>query len=163
MKSVEHKSVLEIAIDAEDAERERFVQAALSYIGTPYHHQGRIKGVGVDCATMLILAGCDAGLIDNFELPEYSPQWMLHRNEEVYLEIIGKHCHEIEPPALPGDIAVWKIGRTFSHAAIVIEWPKVVHAVVNRKVSTDDVDKTMWLRFDENKPRPMKLFSFWGR
>lgn len=88
---------------------------------------------------------------------------MLHRSEELYLEILNQHCREIESPAITGDIAIWKIGRTYSHAAIVVEWPQVVHAVMNRKVATDDVEKTMWLKFDENTPRPMKLFSFWGR
>ncbi len=147
----------------EAIERKRFVDAALSYLDTPYHHAARIKGVGIDCATLLVMAGYEAGLVDQIKLPEYSPQWMLHRSEELYLQILNEHCREIEPPARSGDIAIWKIGRTFSHAAIVIEWPQIVHAVMNRKVATDDADKTMWLMFDENSPRPMKLFSFWGR
>ncbi len=29
------------------------VQEALTWLGTPYHHQGRIKGVGVDCGTLI--------------------------------------------------------------------------------------------------------------
>lgn len=35
----------------EQEERARFVATALSYVGTPYHHHGRLKGIGVDCAT----------------------------------------------------------------------------------------------------------------
>ncbi|WP_436904878.1 hypothetical protein [Acinetobacter johnsonii] len=29
------------------------VQEALTWLGTPYHHQGRVKDVGVDCGTLL--------------------------------------------------------------------------------------------------------------
>lgn len=145
-------------------ERKRLVEVALSYCGTPYHHEGRVRGVGMDCATMLILAGQDAGLVtDEVKLPHYSPQWMLHRDEELYLQILGQFCAEVDPPARPGDIAIWKIGRTYSHAAIVIEWPMVVHAVMNRPLGVEDAEKATWLSFDENKPRPMKLFSFWRR
>ncbi len=30
------------------------VRTARTWLGTPYHHQGRLKGVGVDCAGLLI-------------------------------------------------------------------------------------------------------------
>lgn len=29
------------------------VAEALTWLGTPYHQQGRVKGVGVDCGTLL--------------------------------------------------------------------------------------------------------------
>lgn len=29
------------------------VAEAITWLGTPYHHQGRVKGVGVDCGTLL--------------------------------------------------------------------------------------------------------------
>ena len=29
------------------------VQEAITWLGTPYHHQGRVKGVGVDCGTLI--------------------------------------------------------------------------------------------------------------
>ena len=28
------------------------VAEALTWLGTPYHHQGRVKGVGVDCRSI---------------------------------------------------------------------------------------------------------------
>ena len=34
-----------------DALRERVVAEALSWLGTPYAHRQRLKGVGVDCAS----------------------------------------------------------------------------------------------------------------
>jgi cell wall-associated NlpC family hydrolase len=40
------------------------------------------------------------------------------------------YAREIPGPPLPGDVAVFKFGRTFSHGAIVLAWPRVVHAFV---------------------------------
>ena len=34
--------------------QERVRSEALTWLGTPYHHQGRVKGVGVDCGQILI-------------------------------------------------------------------------------------------------------------
>lgn len=33
-----------------------FVQAARSFIGTPFHHQGRLPQVGLDCAGVVVCA-----------------------------------------------------------------------------------------------------------
>lgn len=38
------------------------VEAARGYLGTPFHHQGRARGVGVDCIGLLVGAARDAGL-----------------------------------------------------------------------------------------------------
>jgi cell wall-associated NlpC family hydrolase len=153
--------------DKEIIERARFIDAAKSYLGTPYHHRAFLKGVGVDCATLLICAGADAGLIEPFEPPLYAQQFNLHHSDEVYLDIVTKICHEVQEPALPGDIALWRFGRCFSHAAIVIAWPTVLHAVARTSVRTDDALRAQWLRYigEEagNHIRPMRLFSFWKR
>src|SRR6266550_3501610 len=115
---------------AEESERRRYVAAALDYVGTKYHHMGTVKGPqgGVDCATILLCAAVDAGLASRETLPYYSQHWHQHQTKELYLETILKWCGEVEPPALPGDIGIWKFGNTFSHAAIVVDWPTVVHA-----------------------------------
>jgi cell wall-associated NlpC family hydrolase len=42
--------------------RDRFVAAAKSYIGTPFHHQGRLPGVGLDCAGVVVCAAAACGM-----------------------------------------------------------------------------------------------------
>lgn len=158
--------LVKMLADGELEQRDRFVQAALSYVGTPYHHLGYVKGPqgGVDCATFLLCAAIDAGLSEKTELEYYSPDWHLHQTEERYIAKLKHWCVEVDWPALPGDIAVWKFDNTFSHGAIVVEWPTIVHAVRTLPVNTDDADRAMWLRFEHyGKPRPVKLFSFWPR
>jgi cell wall-associated NlpC family hydrolase len=150
----------------EKQERERYVAAALDYCGTPYHHMGTVKGPngGVDCATILLEAGADAGLVARETLPYYAQHWHQHQTDELYLATILKWTSEAEPPALPGDIAIWKFGHTFSHAAIVVDWPTIVHAVVGRVVTVDNLDNAIWLKYEHhNRLRPMKLFSHWPR
>lgn len=44
------------------------VEVARSYIGTPYRHQGRKQGVGVDCLGLLILVARAVGWVP----PEYN-------------------------------------------------------------------------------------------
>lgn len=152
---------------SEQEERQRFVDAALSWVGTPYHHRGRLKKVGIDCATLIAEAAQEAGLIPRVEIGQYSTQWNLNNTDETYLAVIKKYMHEIEGPPKPGDLVVWKFGRTFSHGAIVVEWPRIVHAIVGQKCLIDDASKSVWLRTsnegdDKGKPRPRLYFSHWA-
>ena len=34
--------------------KEDVVREAKTWLGTPFHHQGRLKGVGVDCAGVIV-------------------------------------------------------------------------------------------------------------
>ncbi len=134
----------------ESAQRQAVLSLAEYWIGTPFHHQGRVKGPqgGVDCAMLLLEVFLAAGVIPQIRdqglgtrdqgpapnpwpLPpgfNYSQQWHLHRAEEKYLEMVGAlGGYEVDRP-LHGDIAVWKIGRAFSHGAIVLLWPCIIHA-----------------------------------
>jgi NlpC/P60 family putative phage cell wall peptidase len=124
------------------AKRAEIVAEALSWMGTPYHHHARLKGVGVDCAQLPCAVYHTVGLIPHLE-PDYSPQWMLHRDEELYLAWVRPYTREITRAELrPGDLVMWKYGRTYSHSAIVIAAPTVIHAV-NRDeaVVMGDIDR----------------------
>lgn len=109
--------------------RQAVIDEAMTWLGTPYHHNARIKGVGVDCAQLPAAIYHAVGLIPHLE-PEYSPQWMMHRDEEKYLEWVRPYAHEITREEVKaGDLIVWKFGRTYSHSAIVIDRPTIIHAV----------------------------------
>ena len=121
----------------EQEQRDIVVKEALSWIGTPYRHHAMVKGTGVDCAMILIGIYKNCGLINEVNLPYYSPQWHLHRDEEKYLETISKYLKPTEDPK-PGDVALFKFGRTVSHSAIIIDYPQVVHAYNRSGVILDD-------------------------
>ncbi len=82
-------------------------------------------------------------LPEAYRPPEYSSQWHLHRSDELYLKEIEKFCRQVDhPPApQPADLVVIHFGRTFSHGAIVVEWPIVIHSYVHRGVTLCDILK----------------------
>jgi len=49
-------------------------RVARSYIGTPFHHMGRLPGVGLDCVGVLICCARELGLVaPDFDIPAYTP------------------------------------------------------------------------------------------
>ncbi len=104
------------------------VAEAVTWLGTPYHHMGRVKGVGVDCLTLLAEIYESAGVIPHVEIPFYPPDWHLHRGVERYLEGLLGYAREIEVAPEPGDVALLRFGRCFAHGAIVTAWPMLIHA-----------------------------------
>ena len=107
-------------------ERNAVISAARDWIGTPWHHMARVKHGGIDCAQLLVAAYAGAGLIADFDPGAYPADYMLH-SEENKLCIVIEACggKPTQTPG-PGDVVVWKFGKTFSHAGIVINWPSVV-------------------------------------
>lgn len=110
-----------------DAWRERVIEEAKGWLRTPWVHRARVKGAGVDCAQLLIAVYSGAGVIEAFDTGEYPADWMLHREEERFLSWVKKFMSPIDSPQ-PADIVIWKYGRCFSHAAIVVDWPVVIHS-----------------------------------
>lgn len=134
--------------------RKRIVEEAYSWLGTPYHHQAMVKGAGVDCAMILVAIYREAGLLPaDFDPRPYPQDWHLHRDEERYLGWVLKVCHETGAPQ-PGDVVVWKFGRTFSHGAVYVGDNKIIHSYIGRGVVLDELDQA------ELSGRPMKFFTF---
>jgi NlpC/P60 family putative phage cell wall peptidase len=104
--------------DAEAAARAAIVAAAREWIGTPYHHMADVKGVGCDCAMLLVRVYVDLKLVEPFDPRPYTRDWHLHRSEERYLGFLLARAHEVASP-LPGDVILFRYGRCFSHGGIV--------------------------------------------
>ncbi|WP_210254781.1 hypothetical protein [Methylocapsa sp. S129] len=102
----------------EPATRAAVVAATRSWIGTPYHVCADVKGVGCDCAMLLVRVFCDLGLVAPFDPRPYSSDWHLHRSDEVYLRLLLERAHAVDSPE-PGDVVLFRYGRCFSHGGIV--------------------------------------------
>lgn len=161
----------------EREERERVLAVARTFLGTPYHDCARLKGVGVDCATMIAMVFEEAGLEPPLDIPSYSPQWYLHRSDELYMERVLDRAKEIaQKDAHPGDLVLYQFGRCFAHGAIVDEpgWPAIIHAykqagsVVRWRGDQGDlafiVKPPPRGQRGEAKPRPRRFFTrhAWG-
>ena len=155
---------------SEKITRATVVELARRWINTPYHHMGRIRGSGVDCAMMPLEVYLEAGLICNPpEIPFYPLDWALHRNEEKYLDLVSSVVAdaggvEVGGPLtripLPGDFLLFHFGRTYSHGAIVVDWPLCIHAHIRCGVVYVDMISEPKLAAKINTG-DCKCFTFW--
>jgi len=146
------------------------VAEAHTWLRTPYHHMGdgeqrpgrQLKGVGIDCAQILIETYAAVGALEWFSTGKYGRDWMMHNGEERYLSFILQYTEEYdwhEEPIQPADIVVWRFGKSFSHGGIVTEWPFVIHAYASFGfVDKSDTSMVSYLTQFGNKPRPMRAF-----
>lgn len=153
----------------EDQRRQKVVDIAKTWLKTPYHHMGRVKGQGADCLTMIAEVFIEAGEVENMDIPYYPKDWHLHRDAERYFEGLTKYTKEIKGNPQPGDVVLFKFGRCFSHGAIVIDWPLVIHAHIGRGTCYENVEQAAWLTHigenieNKGRPRERKYFSLWSK
>ena len=144
----------------ETEKRAAVVAEAKTWLKTPYHHMGRVKGAGVDCGQLLAEVYETAGATDHVETGFYPVDWHLHRSEEKYIEAVAAHAREeaLPPERIPqpGDIVAFRFGRTISHGAIVVEWPLVIHSYVGLGVIYGDATQAPLAG------RLRKVFNPWG-
>ena len=112
------------------AARVAVIDAARDWIGTPFHDMARVKGVGCDCAQLVAAAFQEAGVLPYIETGAYAPQFMLHSRDEKLVEFILRYGREIDEATVGmADVVVYRVGRSYSHAAIVVDWPgAILHA-----------------------------------
>lgn len=109
------------------AKRAEAVAEALSWEGTPFHDCACLKGVGVDCVHLAKAVYVAAGLVVDFAIAPYKPQWGLHQDEPRMLDGIARYARRVDL-GLPGDLEMYTFGRHAAHCAIVIDGRAMVHA-----------------------------------
>jgi cell wall-associated NlpC family hydrolase len=148
---------------SEQDERDAIDRIAREYCGTPFVDQGEVKGPngGVDCAKLIKLVYRDAGLVPDFRVENYSPQFFLHQKAERFLGWVEKYAHEIPIEQVKyGDIVLYKVGHVWAHGAIVIKpgLPHIIHAWYASRM----VRRANYLDGDLGKPkRQPRFFSRW--
>lgn len=138
----------------EQAQRQAVIEEAKTWLGTPYHHQGRIKGVGVDCATILCEVYEKVGLIPYVDPTPYPPDWHLHRESERYMGWMEQYGYATETPQ-PGDIVLWKFGRCFSHGGILVDAKTIIHSYLHIGVTLEK------LSCEAFQGRAKKYYTLW--
>lgn len=116
-----------------DAQRDNLEKITMSWIKTPFARCSCVKGSGVDCGQIIKGVYQEAGFCvegDGIPLPEtYSIQVWQHKDDTSYIDTILKYMREVpESEVKKGDVVLYKMGRGWAHAAIVIHWPEfIVH------------------------------------
>ena len=117
-------------VESRKMTRQRVIDEAITWLGTPFHHLAQVKGAGVDCAQLLIAVYSAAGLAKAFH-PEYYPaDWHMHKDEPRFVNTLLDYCDPLPPDEIPqpADIALFRFGRHAAHGAIVEDWPLIIHA-----------------------------------
>lgn len=163
---------------SEIEERARVVQIALSWQRTPFHDSVGIKGVGADCAWYPFRVYLEAGLIPEFKVPDYSPQFLLHNSDEIYLRLVEQYAVRVHRQPRQADFLMYWFAKCHSHGAIVVDWPSIIHARKPVGVTLDDaLDSHLLMYLDKGSaaglskrpdiatacrmgdPRPMSVYS----
>lgn len=114
------------------------VEIARSWIGTPYHHQASVKGVGCDCVGLV--RGVWRELIgpEPEAAPPYSRDWGDANGEETLLTYFRRHLIETPlPDAGAGHVVAlrWKPHLVAKHCMILTSAETAIHAVNNSPVA----------------------------
>ena len=105
-----------------DTERLAAISEVRSYIGTPWMHQGRIKGVGVDCIGLTIIMARAAGAVPESEIAMLPSNYGLipvQRNPLLRRTIEQHMVHVDRSEVLVGDILLGAWRNYPTHLLIV--------------------------------------------
>lgn len=108
--------------------RSAIVAEARSLLGTPFHHQGRLPGVGIDCVGVLIVVARRLGLVPpDFDVTGYT-------READGVSLMARLRDHVVPVMRPqaGDIGVYSWGQHPHHVGILVPYRDdfaIVHAL----------------------------------
>lgn len=99
------------------------IAAARACIGTPFHHQGRQPGAGLDCIGLVVIALKAAG-VDVRDRTDYARQPAADALQ-LALEAHGfSHAETIAA----GDVLLFRFNRAPQHVALATESTRMIHA-----------------------------------
>jgi NlpC/P60 family putative phage cell wall peptidase len=127
--------------------KDEIVAAARGWIGTPYRHQGQLKGVGCDCLGMILGVWREVGGGFEGSVPPYTPDWAEANGRETLAEGFRAHLMEIDPgEAEAGDVVLfrWRTHLPAKHAAILTARDRMVHSQQHAAVT--EVPVSDWWR-----------------
>lgn len=134
--------------------REQVCDVALTYLDTPFHHQGRLKGVGLDCAGLVVSVAKECELYKGkvIDMSNYS---MIPDGKSLMATLIrGTSKQKSFDELKIGDILLMNFLRNPQHLAIYMPNNKIIH-------SYSTAGKVIIHDFDEQwKNRVVAVFEF---
>lgn len=129
-----------------------------AWIGTPYHHQASVRGIGTDCLGLVRGLLREIAGTEPQSLPAYTRDWAEASGDEAMLAGAREHLNEIAVGhERPGDVLVFRLrsGLAAKHAAILATATTMIHALEGCPVA--EVPFSAWWR-----RRLAGVFSFHG-
>jgi NlpC/P60 family putative phage cell wall peptidase len=127
--------------------RTAIVSLARTWLGTAYHHQASLKGVGCDCIGLVRGVWRELYGDEPQVLPAYTPDWAEAQGRETLLEAARRHLVEVPmTEAHAGDILIfrWRRNAPAKHCAILSTPATMIHALEGVPVS--EVSLSPWWR-----------------
>lgn len=135
----------------------KLILAFLSWQGTPFHEQARVKGVGVDCIHLIAEIMKEAGAISSYTFPKYEVGAGHHTDHSKVREWFENSPDFAEVIPVPdesggwqagrfmvGDVLGFLIGRTVHHIGMVLDTDGGVvrfgHVMIHGKVREAQLD-----------------------
>jgi NlpC/P60 family putative phage cell wall peptidase len=113
------------------ADPELVIAAALSWLGTPYHDQASVRGIGCDCLGLVRGVWREVVGPEPLALPPYSRDWGETGPREPLAEAARKVMQELPVTAVrPGALLLFRMrtGAVAKHCGIVTALDRFVHA-----------------------------------
>lgn len=104
----------------------QIVKQARTWLGTPFIHQGRVKGKGCDCLGLIIGVGKECGVkINNKPIDEYDNTTYSKLPDGNFLKAQLNNILNKKPRsgAKPGDIFLMNFGGNPQHLGIFSDYP----------------------------------------
>lgn len=133
-------------------QQEHLVSIARSWLGTKYHHQASVKGVGCDCL------GFVRGVYREFygqepeQPPPYSRSWGEFDGRELMMEAAQRHLILVGAGRnvflIPGDVIIFRIrrGSVAKHCAMYIGNNRMIHAFESAPVCEVELQRPWRLK-----------------
>ena len=124
---------LELGLITDTRARLKALEIARTWIGTPYHHQARVKGHGCDCIGLIIGVWEElyGAIPKSFIMPAYTPSWSEETGLSLMAEVGKTYLISIPKGGeLPGDILMYRMlyaGPT-KHAGLMSGPETMIHA-----------------------------------
>ena len=110
---------------------DRIVSAARSWLGTPYHDQASLKGVGCDCLGLIRGVWRETVGPEPFAMPPYSRDWGEVAQREPILDLARTVMPEVSQDRIaPSAVLVFRMrrGAVAKHLGILTEPGRFIHA-----------------------------------
>lgn len=127
--------------------RAEIVEAARLWLGTPYHHQASLRGVGCDCLGLVRGVWRDLCGDEPETPPPYSPSWAESLRLETLALAASRHLQPLAvSEAQAGDVLLfrWREHLPAKHCAILAGPDRIIHAHDGAAVA--EVAFTSWWR-----------------
>jgi cell wall-associated NlpC family hydrolase len=137
---------------------QKVADEAVTWEGTPYHHKGRVKNVGVDCGGFIYCVY--AQFLNLKPFPDYyAEDWALHGgSEEIYLDFIGDYVVQSMRPVV-GGLVLFQYGRRFAHGAIYLPNDRYIHAWGRTGFGCVQISRRGFFSTNDGRPRAAKFFD----